>query len=84
MSSAPPTSRGLLGGGGDDILTGNAGDNTLYGFNGNDLASAAVAGNDSLVGHAGDDLLRGGAGIRATSTAVRERTPRPITTAPRR
>ena len=43
---------GLVGGGGDDHLTGNAADNILYG----------QEGNDTLTGHDGDDWLNGGGG----------------------
>ena len=46
-------------GGGDDILVGNGGDDTLDGGEGDDLI-AGLGGNDSLSGGTGDDTLTGG------------------------
>ncbi len=60
----------VIGGAGDDVLTGdskanklvgNAGNDTLKGDGGNDML-AGGAGNDMLDGGAGNDLLQGGAG----------------------
>ena len=61
---------GILGGSGNDLLTGdgnanylggNAGNDSLLGGNGNDTISGGT-GNDSLQGGAGSDNLTGGAG----------------------
>jgi hypothetical protein len=49
------------GGSGDDVLIGNALDNTLTGNAGNDLLSGSD-GDDSLFGGAGEDRLSGGQG----------------------
>ncbi|MDA5193673.1 cadherin domain-containing protein [Govanella unica] len=46
---------------GNDVLTGNAGDNRLFGLDGNDTLSG-LAGDDVLDGGVGNDLLYGGAG----------------------
>lgn len=51
----------VQGADGDDVITGNASANILWGGNGND-ALYGGDGNDNLVGDAGDDLLSGGAG----------------------
>ncbi|MFC3175501.1 choice-of-anchor L domain-containing protein [Novosphingobium bradum] len=51
----------LVGGAGNDALTGNGGANRLEGGLGNDSLDGA-AGNDALLGGAGDDRLTGGAG----------------------
>ena len=51
----------LIGGSGNDILTGNGLANTLTGNAGNDLL-AGGSGNDLLLGNAGNDLLFGDAG----------------------
>lgn len=51
----------LSGGAGNDTLFGEAGDDTLSGGDDNDILSGG-AGDDNLSGDAGDDLLRGGAG----------------------
>ncbi len=51
----------LVGGSGDDTLTGNTLANNLTGGGGNDLLSGGT-GNDTLVGQAGDDTLRGDLG----------------------
>ncbi|MGO1078072.1 beta strand repeat-containing protein, partial [Inquilinus sp. CA228] len=50
----------------NDILTGSAGDNGLFGFAGNDLL-VGLAGADSLNGGSGDDVLQGGAGADTLS-----------------
>lgn len=52
---------GIIGGIGDDILTGDGGTNTINGNLGNDTINGA-GGNDFLFGTAGDDILIGGAG----------------------
>jgi Ca2+-binding RTX toxin-like protein len=49
------------GGQGNDILTGNAGDNSFYGGFGNDRLDGG-AGDDVLYGNFGDDTFIGGAG----------------------
>jgi Ca2+-binding RTX toxin-like protein len=51
----------ILGGHGNDFLSGNDGPNTIDGGSGNDSISGGL-GNDSLVGGSGDDTLRGGGG----------------------
>jgi trimeric autotransporter adhesin len=51
----------IEGGGGNDILSGNAAINTLWGGIGNDRIDGG-AGNDNLLGDGGDDVLIGGAG----------------------
>lgn len=51
----------LVGGGGNDTLTGNTAANQLTGGNGNDSLLGG-AGNDILDGGDGDDILNGGAG----------------------
>jgi Ca2+-binding RTX toxin-like protein len=51
----------ILGGGGDDKLTGNAGANHLFGGGGNDILDGG-AGDDELYGDDGDDILDGGLG----------------------
>lgn len=48
-------------GDGNDILTGNTADNTLFGWRGNDTIYGK-GGSDKLVGGAGKDLLSGGSG----------------------
>jgi Ca2+-binding RTX toxin-like protein len=50
----------ILGGGGNDQLTGNAANNTLQGGPGNDTLTG-LAGTDQLGGEDGDDVLDGGA-----------------------
>ncbi|WP_419184896.1 VCBS domain-containing protein [Stutzerimonas stutzeri] len=52
---------GILGGAGNDTLTGDGGDNYLDGGAGNDTLLGG-AGDDILVGGVGDDTLTGGAG----------------------
>jgi Ca2+-binding RTX toxin-like protein len=52
----------VIGGNGDDTLTGNAGANLLYGSGGNDTINGG-AGDDVLSGGAGDDVINGGAGF---------------------
>ena len=64
--------QGLLGAAfdGNDTITGNAGQDDLYGFSGNDVIKAGAAydivyghdGNDKLYGEGGDDDLYGGTG----------------------
>lgn len=51
----------VLGGSGNDTLTGDGGANTLNGGAGDDLLNGG-AGNDTLIGGAGADQLNGGAG----------------------
>lgn len=51
----------VSGDGGDDVLFGGGGDNTLNGDAGNDIIWGR-GGADKLDGGAGDDVLRGGAG----------------------
>ena len=50
-----------IGGGGDDVLTGNAVANTLTGGSGND-SLYGNDGNDRLLGGIGNDILQGGNG----------------------
>lgn len=52
---------GIIAGGGDDDLIGNAEDNTLQGRNGSDLLRG-YSGNDRLLGGGGRDQLSGGNG----------------------
>ncbi len=52
---------GILGGAGNDTLTGDGGGNYLDGGAGNDTLYGG-AGNDTLLGGAGDDILVGGLG----------------------
>ena len=52
---------GILGGTGDDRLTGNNADNLISGTGGNDILNGG-AGNDSLNGNSDDDRLDGGSG----------------------
>jgi Ca2+-binding RTX toxin-like protein/uncharacterized protein YkwD len=51
----------IIGGNGNDKLTGNGTDNKIEGGNGNDILSG-MAGNDVLEGGSGNDVLDGGAG----------------------
>lgn len=51
----------LYGGAGNDIITGNSGDDVLEGGTGNDTLKG-LAGNDELYGGEGNDILDGGAG----------------------
>jgi Ca2+-binding RTX toxin-like protein len=51
----------LIGGGGNDILTGDAGPNFIRGLGGNDQLRG-LAGNDLLIGDTGTDLADGAAG----------------------
>jgi Ca2+-binding RTX toxin-like protein len=60
-AAAPTLKIGILGGTGNDRLTGNAGFNAIDGEDGNDTLSGG-AGSDSLLGGAGNDRLDGGAG----------------------
>ena len=50
-----------IGGNGNDILTGTAGNDSIDGGNGNDILFG-YAGNDTLIGGNGTDLLLGSAG----------------------
>jgi Ca2+-binding RTX toxin-like protein len=52
---------GIIGGLGNDTLTGNAGDNLIQGGRGNDLINAG-GGNDTVYGNAGQDRLYGQGG----------------------
>ncbi len=56
----------VIGGSGNDQLTGQAGDDVLIGNDGNDQL-IGNAGNDALSGGAGDDNLSGGDGIDVLS-----------------
>jgi Ca2+-binding RTX toxin-like protein len=51
----------IIGGSGNDILTGNARDNTLTGGSGADILTGGF-GDDRLVGGPGNDTLAGGSG----------------------
>ena len=51
----------VIGGNGDDTITGNEVDNALLGGAGNDIIDGG-AGNDVVNGGTGDDTLKGGAG----------------------
>ncbi len=51
----------VLGGAGNDVLTGSSGDNLLRGNGGNDVING-MGGNDILVGGPGDDSITGGDG----------------------
>ncbi len=51
----------VIGGAGDDIITGTGGDDTLLGGDGNDTINGG-AGNDILTGGAGNDTINGGTG----------------------
>ncbi len=55
---------GLVGGSGNDTVTGNGSANILFGGGGNDLVSGGL-GNDLLFGEAGADNLWGGQGADA-------------------
>jgi Ca2+-binding RTX toxin-like protein len=55
------TIENAVGGGGDDVITGNSVGNNLVGNNGNDSIDGG-AGNDILKGNNGVDTLLGGAG----------------------
>jgi Ca2+-binding RTX toxin-like protein len=52
---------GILGGSGNDVLTGDDDDDVIYGYNGNDTINGDD-GNDALYGGAGYDDLYGGNG----------------------
>ncbi len=58
----------LLGGAGNDSLTGDGGNNTILGNAGNDTIGGG-AGDDTIDGGVGDDLLDGGAGNDTLSYA---------------
>jgi len=51
----------IIGGGGNDTLTGDAGPNFIRGLGGNDQLRG-LAGNDLLIGDTGTDVADGGAG----------------------
>ncbi len=51
----------IIGGSGNDVITGDGLANVLEGRGGNDIISAG-AGNDTLIGGAGNDILTGGLG----------------------
>ena len=59
--TASEYSGGLAGGGGNDTISGNAGDDQIYGEDGNDVLNGGV-GNDRLFGGSGNDSLNGDAG----------------------
>lgn len=52
---------GISGGDGNDIITGTAGDDTLYGDDGDDILNGGN-GNDNIYGGKGHDVLNGGSG----------------------
>ena len=52
----------VFGSGFDDDLTGDAGNNRLYGQDGNDTLNGA-GGNDRILGGDGDDIIDGGDGV---------------------
>ena len=52
---------GLKGGSGNDTISGNAGDDRIYGEDGNDVLNGG-SGNDELYGGSGNDSLDGGTG----------------------
>ncbi|MEU0556935.1 calcium-binding protein [Dactylosporangium sp. NPDC006015] len=56
----------VVGGPGDDTLTGDAGANTLSGGDGDDLISGG-GGNDTLLGGDGADTMYGGTGVDTVS-----------------
>ena len=60
-SNGPLPAAQLLGGDGNDALTGGSGNDQLSGQNGNDSLSGA-GGNDVLSGGDGNDFIAGGAG----------------------
>jgi serralysin len=51
-----------IGGGGNDLITGNEVNNQLEGFSGNDTL-VGLGGNDTLLGGSGIDVLTGGLGV---------------------
>ncbi len=55
------TFENVIGGDGNDTITGNGADNTLHGGDGNDILHGG-AGNDALYGDGGDDSFFGDAG----------------------
>ncbi|MEO1295766.1 MAG: calcium-binding protein [Cyanobacteria bacterium J06636_16] len=57
-----PEQNPLIGGGGNDIIQGNEGNDFLSGEAGDDLVAGAE-GNDTLLGGAGNDELSGGRGF---------------------
>ncbi|MEZ0213368.1 MAG: M10 family metallopeptidase C-terminal domain-containing protein, partial [Xanthobacteraceae bacterium] len=61
LDGTAPASTASIGTTGDDVFTGDAGANFLYGRTGNDQLSGGD-GKDILYGSSGDDLLDGGAG----------------------
>ena len=52
----------MYGQNGDDVVTGEAGDDYVYGDAGNDIVDGGD-GRDYVYGGAGDDVLRGGPGV---------------------
>lgn len=56
----------VIGGSGNDTITGNAAANALSGGDGNDILNGGN-GNDALNGDAGDDIITGGTGNDAVS-----------------
>lgn len=61
-----PQDQALHGGAGNDILTGQGGNDQIHGDAGNDLLGGR-AGNDLLSGDSGHDWLRGGSGLDTLS-----------------
>jgi Ca2+-binding RTX toxin-like protein len=57
----------LIGSAFNDVLTGDAGANTIYGMNGDDTINGG-AGNDVLMGMDGNDTVNGGSGDDMIST----------------
>jgi Ca2+-binding RTX toxin-like protein len=49
-----------------DVLSGTAGDDTIYGFGGNDMLDGGAGGIDTIYGGAGDDQVDGSASQRAS------------------
>ena len=64
----------LIGGNGNDTLTGNAGPNLLRGLSGDDRLFGR-AGNDTLIGNEGTNFADGGAGVDTCQSETRVRCP---------
>jgi Ca2+-binding RTX toxin-like protein len=61
VTDVAETGQVILGGNGNDTLTGTTGDDTITGGNGNDTINAGD-GNDTVMGRNGNDILNGGRG----------------------